>query len=218
MKEIKAVIFDCDGVIVDSEIVFLKSLQSYLKSKGIEVSIGEIQDLVGKTVNKMVGDLAGRYEKLRDTEYCQIGNDIRFWFDREWNEAAIDPMPGLTHFIETLASRGIRMAVASSSRLSYLNDLLIRFNIINYFDLVQSGTEINNSKPMPDIYNLVVKKLELDKSDVIVIEDSVNGIESSKRAGLYTVGFKGSVVIQDTSNADLEVSSFSELEDKLGWI
>ena len=78
-----------------------------------------------------------------------------------------------------------------------------------------SGDLLKHSKPDPEIYNLVTKKMGLDKKELMIIEDSVNGIRAGKASGIFTVGFKGSRIIQDTSMADREVYSFREIKDIL---
>lgn len=104
------------------------------------------------------------------------------------------------------------MAIVSSSTQSYLRHILELFEIQDYFDFVLSGDMAERSKPFPDIYLKAAEKTGLLKNELFVIEDSTAGIAAAKAAGIYVVGYKGSKIIQDTSQADEEVFSFKEID------
>ena len=103
------------------------------------------------------------------------------------------------------------MSVASSSSNEYLKNVLSRFGIYDDFAFVLSGNAFEHSKPDPEIYNIAAEKMGIAKAELLVIEDSVNGIKAAKAAGIYTIGLKKSIVKQDTSEADCEVFSFDEI-------
>ncbi len=89
--------------------------------------------------------------------------------------------------------------------------MLERLGISEYFDEIVSGEMVEHSKPAPDIYLKAAECVGLPTDSLIVIEDSVNGIRAGKNARIYTVGYKGSVVEQDTHEADVEVRDFMEI-------
>ena len=167
---IKGVIFDCDGVILDSEIIFCNSVIKYLNDLGINVSLEEVSFLVGQNMDKITDDVI---------KIFKINND------------------------HGTVKRNLR---------DYLESVIKNLKLDKRFSYILSGDDFKCGKPSPDIYLEAIYKMGIDKDELVVIEDSINGIKASKSAGLYTIGFKGSVINQDTSLADCEVNDFSEIE------
>ena len=207
---IKGIIFDFDGVITDSEPPYIEALIKYLHGFGIDATFEELQHVIGKTVDAIATEVIEKYglqvtiEEF-NTESMRIyeeDNDIR----------KFKPMSGLYEFLDRCKKRGIRMCIASSSELNYLYTIMDSLRIRDYFEYVISGHGLPRSKPDPLIYDLAAEKMKLDKKDLMIIEDSYNGIRAGKASGIYTVGLKASRVIQDTSMADKEVYSFQEIE------
>ena len=129
------------------------------------------------------------------------------------DEEGIQEMDGLTHFLQYLKSIGCKMAVASSSDMPWIQEVLNELNITRYFDFIVSGDDIEHSKPNPEIFNITADRLDIDKCDIVVIEDSVHGITAANKANIDVVAYKGSSIKQDTSNATYEVDTFMELEN-----
>ena len=120
-------------------------------------------------------------------------------------------MNGLVDFLNLCRQKGYRLAIVSSSDLSYIEDVVRRLKIQDYFDLLISGQMIEHGKPSPDIYLLAQQQMALPADSLLVIEDSPAGIQAGKAAGLTTIGYKGSIIDQDTSKADYQVSDYHEL-------
>lgn len=207
--EVKGVIFDCDGVIVDSELIFTQSVVNYLKDKGIEKTIEEVTFLVGQNMNKITSDVIKIFGISDD--YDVVKADLSRYFKDIFKFENMKPMDGLVDFLNTLDERGIKKMIASSSGKDYLNEMITSFNFEGRFTYVLSGEDFKHGKPEPDIYIKAIEMMGLDKNNLAVIEDSVNGIKAAKAAGLYTIGYKGSRVKQDTSLADEEVNKFTEI-------
>ncbi len=206
----KGIIFDCDGVIVDSEVIYLESLVAYLKTLNKTTCIADVQYLVGKKAEEISQDLIEQFALHTHTVEALVAGQ-RGYFDRYWKKCTIAPMEGLVEFLQRCKAEGLALTIASSSRRAYIEDLLKRLQISEYFDDIISGEMVENGKPAPDIFLYALHRMGLEKQDVAIIEDSVNGIKAAKASGMYTIGFKGSKIIQDTTQADLEVSSFSEI-------
>lgn len=206
----KGIIFDCDGVIVDSEVIYLESLVDYLKSLDKITNIDEVKYVVGKKVQEISQNLKEQFD-LHGYTTQEIIAGQRAYFAAYWQKAEIKPMKGLVAFLKRCREHGLILAIASSSRKTYIDDLLERFQITSYFDYIVSGEVIEHGKPAPDIFLYTLGRMGLGIKDAVILEDSVNGIKAGKASGIYTIGFKGSKIVQDTSEADLEVTSFEEI-------
>lgn len=206
----KGVIFDFDGVIFDSEIIYLESVLQYLESIGVHSTMSEVQYLIGMRMQEICVVLQKQFNL-----YNHSLDELRFgqyeYFDRLMESSDIQAMPGLSDFLARCKEKNMTIAVASSSGEEYIVDLLKRFNVYEYFHHIVSGSCVEHGKPQPDIFLYALNKMGLNKEDVMIIEDSVNGIKAGIASGMYTIGFKGSKIIQDTSQANIEVHAFSEI-------
>lgn len=212
---IKAIIFDCDGVLLDSELLFIENLIQYLKSKGKNASLDEVKKYIGIPLDEIIRMI------INDYNLSDNFNEIENYFNE--NDSVINhheklkAMNGVIDFIKEAYKKGLILAVGSSSPIDYVLTVLNQFEIKKYFSLILTISEVPKGKPSPDIYNEIVKRLNLNKDEVIVIEDSTIGIKAANSAGLFCIGFKGSLIMQDTSNADISAYSYKELKKTLNW-
>lgn len=207
---VKGVIFDFDGVIVESEPLFLDSIILYLRKFNIETDYKDLSYLLGMSMEDIVIELKRKYQITDDLdtinrEATEIYNDIKT-LDR------FSLITGVEDFMKKCQSKQIKMCVASSSAMDYLLELIKHFNIEQYFQFVLTGDDFEKSKPDPQIYNTAAEKLGIDKKELIVVEDAYNGILAAKRANIYTYGLKASVINQNTSCADKQIYSYSEID------
>ena len=207
---IKGIIFDFDGVITDSEPPYIEALIKYLHGFGIDAAFEELQHVIGKTVDAIATEVIEKYGLQTTIE--EFNTESMRIYEEDNDIRKFKPMSGLYEFLDRCKKRGIRMCIASSSELNYLYNIMDSLKIRDYFEYVISGDGLPRSKPDPLIYNLAAEKMKLDKKDLMIIEDSYNGIMAGKASGIFTVGLKASRVIQDTSMADKEVYSFQEIE------
>lgn len=181
----KAVLFDMDGVIVDTEAYYQREQRRFVNEMGLNVSDREILDLVGQshqTFQRVLADWwsrAGRELTLDAAEQTY----------RDWE--ALHPCdykailnPGVADTIDELRSRGVRVALASSSPMDSILAVLEACDLSDKFELIVSGKDFHESKPNPAIYLYAIEKLDLDASECCCIEDSVPGIAAGKAAGL----------------------------------
>lgn len=211
IKQIQGVLFDCDGVLLDSEAIYLKALVQYLASIGYPTTIKEVTFVLGKPMKQIVKDLREYFkipESLTDQELIDGQRAI---FRAQFNTMELQPMDGLLDFLKLCREHGFKTAIVSSSDLSYIEDVVQRLNIKPYFDCMISGQMIEHGKPSPDIYLFAQQRIDLPLDSLIVIEDSPAGIQAGQSAGMFTIGYKGSVVEQNTSKADLEVLNYHQL-------
>ena len=209
----KGIIFDFDGVIVDSEVRYVESVIAYLKTLGIDSHFDELTYLIGQNMSDIYMCLKRQFD-LDVSKESFISNSMKV-YEQLSDIKTFEPMNGLKEFLEYCHDKDLVMSVASSSSYDYLYTIMDTLGITRFFTHVISGDSLKHSKPDPEIYNLVTEEMGLNKKELMIIEDSVNGIRAGKASGIFTVGFKGSRIIQDTSMADREVYSFREIKDIL---
>lgn len=207
---IKGIIFDCDGVLTDTEPKFTKGMMDHLHALGIQADPQDLETFCGMTLRRSCEEVMKRY-KIDQLDLDQFIEDEQRCYDRYFQDDQMFPMPGLMEFLDFLQKQGIQLAVATSSSTAYIQHLLDLFQIKDRFSVVVAGDQVENGKPAPDIYYKAMAELGLPGSELAVIEDSENGIAAAKKAGLYTIGFKASKIVQNTAQADVEVRDYAEL-------
>ena len=206
------VIFDLDGVIIDSEPIH-QSLETRLfQELRINVDrcfhqklVGMNEDLLWGTVIKAFNlDINPRVMIERKRSY------LKSYLEKEID---LTPVKGVLPCIRMLKRKGYSLAVASSSPLFYIDAVLKRFNINPLFTVWISGEEIKHSKPAPDIFIQTARRMHKQVQECCVIEDSTNGIKAAKAAGMKVIGFKNRQTgSQDLSQADYVINTFSRLD------
>jgi len=205
-----AVIFDMDGVIVDSEIQW-KTLEGYFLQSLIPTWSSSDQDkIIGLGVHDLYTLLIGQYG-LQNTKaqfldlYQEMANEIY--------GQKVSLIVGFSDLLTTLNKNNIPVALASSSPKSWINIMLRRFGLQSSFKVVVSADELEGEgKPSPAIYLLTAQRLGVSPTSCIAIEDSKNGVLSAKNAGMFCIGFRnGFNEEQDLSKADMIIHGFAEL-------
>jgi len=209
---INAVIFDMDGVLIDSEIhwrgkevSFLKELvpgwNSELKKKTVGISTSDIYDLLRLHFKTRMS----RREFIRLYSHDRVAMDI---FE---NRASL--LPGVLNLIKELDNQGLTLAVASSSPRLWIDTVMKRFKLGHLFDRIISAEHLGGrGKPEPDIYVHAARQLGRKPGECIAIEDTENGVISAKRAGMECIAIRnGFNDEQDLSGADFEISKFNEV-------
>lgn len=209
---LKAVIFDMDGVIIDSEPTHIKLEKETFKKLGIEVKGDEHQAFVGTTSYYMWEDLKNKYT-LNQTLEELVENDRSIYFKYlNSDECEITLIDGVKELIEDLHENGVNLAIASSSPLNVIKAIAKKFQIEEYFKVFVTGDYVKKSKPEPDIFIFASEKLGVSPENCVVIEDSHNGVRAAKKAGMKCVGINSDVEgRQDISMADLVINSFKEV-------
>ena len=208
------VIFDMDGVLLDSEIGFFTMFRETLKAIGIEETLEDLlARYVGMTTRAIAADVLRRHDADITVDAFMAMKDHEGDFYASCD--AVKPFDGLCAFLEFLRSRGIRMAVVSSTCSRDVLNALNRMDVLKWFDAVVCGDTVTESKPSPQGYRKAMVYLGAAPSECIIVEDSRNGVQAALNAGVYVAAFKGSAVLQDTSKADLEAYSYAELQRKL---
>lgn len=208
---LKAVLFDMDGVLVDSEILHCKAAVLTLSNLGIDVSFEYCFGFVGSTTTHMMQTIIKDYNlTCTETEILTLYTNTK---QKLLDEIGYDSIPYVKELIIHLHSIGIKLAIASSSPLEDITYVTKTFGIYSYFHKLISGAFIKNPKPAPDIYIMAANELGVGINECIVIEDSYNGVTSGKAAGMPVIGFVNkNSGNQDLSKADMLIEGFEEID------
>ena len=197
---------------MDSELIYLKSLKKYLETCGIIETIDNLVPVIGTDIIAISQFIKDKYKLDETIEEIIIKQ--RNIFDKDFEMTNIETMPHLPKLLNNLKLNNIKIGLVSSSRKFYLNNNLNRLGIVDYFDCVIAKEDVKNSKPNSEGYLKAVNLFGLKTNEVIVFEDSYNGILSAKNAEIKTIAYKGSTVIQDTKLADYEIFSYLGIDFK----
>jgi beta-phosphoglucomutase family hydrolase len=211
MTELKAVIFDMDGVIIDSEPIHYQVKQILFEKLGIEMSKEEYSAFIGSSSSEIWAALKEGYnlkESVEDLLAKQNQILIESLKSREDKTVA-----GIMNLLEELKKNDLKIALASSSPVKVIEVILDKLKIKEYFLETASGESFVKSKPDPEIFLYTADKLEVKSRECLVIEDSKNGVEAAKKAGMKCIGFKNpNSGDQNLSKADLIVESIEVID------
>ena len=182
---IKAVIFDLDGLLIDSEIVSYKIYKEILNQFGHSFSIEEYaQNFSGKTEVKNVTNLIDTYNLPWTVE---VGLDNVLKVEDKFINEGIDLKTGVKKLLTYLKDKNLKIAIASSSTRDRALTILRQHNIVEYFDEFVFGNEIEKGKPNPDIFLKACDKISVNPEECLVLEDSESGIHAAYSANIPVI-------------------------------
>lgn len=210
-SDIKCVIFDWDGTLMDSLPLLRKVYYSFLIKFGKTGQDREFEyDLNGLYIPEIINYLKGKYS-LQDSV-----NELIKVYEKLIKEEIekSSPFSDSEHALSTIFKKGIKIGLATSSKKEYIWDKIKKLGWDSYFDFYVFGDDVRSSKPSPDIYLLALEKGKISKSEAVVIEDSINGIFSAKQAGIYCIGISRNSDSSQIKNigADKIIFYLSEIE------
>lgn len=178
------VVFDLDGVIVDSHPLHKRAWRAFLASVGKQVPEQDLDFIFeGRRRRDILTHFLG---ELSDAEIQEYGNKKDEYFRQASSE--LEPVPGTVEFIRTAREAGLRLAVATSASRHRAQWTIQKLNIADAFEVVVTGDDVAQSKPDPTIYRLAAERLSVSPECLFAIEDSVCGVRSAKSAGLCCLG------------------------------
>ena len=205
---VKAVIFDMDGVVVNTGLIHNTAEQKVLKSIGIDLTFKEIRKYAGQASSVWFKEVIEKHNKIADAEELQKKKFEIVYVELKKN---IPVVPEALELIDSLNGE-LKLALASGSPKNFVNYIVSRLHIHDKFDAIIGYGDFSKSKPDPELFLLASKKLDVDPKDCMVIEDAYNGVEAAKRAGMKCVGYINKYSgNQYLSKADLIVDNLSEL-------
>ncbi len=209
---LKAVLFDMDGVIVDTEPLHRKAYFQTFEDLNITVSEEFYTSLTGTSTKKATSKIKEEYQLEVTPE--EITTSKRKYFKHFFDsDPDFDLLPGVRELIINYYEKGIKLVLASSASMNTINWVFEKFDIGKYFMGKISGADLVESKPNPEIFIKAAKIAGEPIENCLVIEDSTNGILAAHRAGIFCAAYKSEhSKMQKYDLAKIIITSFSELE------
>ena len=195
------VIFDCDGVLVDSEVLSCRAMAEILVAAGVPATAAMIGRRFGMKQHDILAHVAA------DSGVAiPDGVEARIWpATRALFQAELQPMPGVARFLERLGDRP--RCVASSSSLERIRFSLTRTGLIHHFgDNIFSSQQVARGKPAPDLFLFAAERMGVAPERAVVIEDSIYGVQGARAAGMRAIGYLGGSHIQPNHDRALAAS------------
>ncbi len=209
---IKALIFDFDGLILDTESPVYQSWQEIYQSYGCSLSLSKWLTCIG------TADAFDPCANLEDQLQVSVNRDVIHEIRRERVSELMEAqsiLPGVRDRISEAEKLGLKLAVASSSPRSWVVDHLSRFELETHFSTIKCAEDVENVKPDPALFLESLEDLNVGRQEAVVLEDSLNGVVAAKRAGIFCVAVPNALTqYLSLDLADLKVSSLAELSIK----
>ncbi|MCL5104634.1 MAG: HAD-IA family hydrolase [Armatimonadetes bacterium] len=213
---IKGVIFDMDGVLVDSEQYISEAAVRMFAERGVNVSPEDFIPFVGAGEDRYIGGVAEKYgvkldpAKDKSRTYEIYGEIVK---------GKLEPLAGVREFIDKARARGLKLAVASSADFVKVTINLREIGLpAETFDAVVNGLDVLKKKPDPEIFLTATARLGLEPGECLVVEDAVNGVEAAKAAGMRCLGLTTSFTPEDLNGADWIAGTLADAPDAaLDW-
>lgn len=200
----KGVIFDLDGVLIDSEPLHVEATNRVLKKFGFSLTEEENRPFEGLRENEYWLALKKRFGIDEKADKLINEENEEMW--KILKERKLKPREGVLELLKYLKDKGFKLAVASSSPKKQVEYMLESMGILELLDVVIGGDEVDRGKPDPEIFLKTAELLKLKPDEILVVEDSINGIEGAKRAGMDVIPF---------GKWNNGVKNFSELRRKI---
>ena len=211
MTHIKAIVFDFDGLILDTETTDYKAWQAMYRTHGVELPLSIWLPIIGDatqdfSIDQHLAELTGKPIDRAEVRKRQKALHIEMLEN-------VAPMPGVEEYIHTAKRLGIRIGVASGSRRSWVVDRLNRLGLLDHFDTVVTRDDVGGrAKPDPAAYVAAVSNLGVAVNQAIALEDSLPGVKAAKSAGLYCIAVPGPMTKNlSFPNADMRLESLTDM-------
>jgi HAD superfamily hydrolase (TIGR01509 family) len=209
---IKALIFDFDGLILDTETPDFESWRDVYREFGHDLSLEVWGQIVG-------GFSASDFRPLPNLE-ALLGRDLTplnlHARVKERNHArilALSPLPGVLETLQAARRLGLRLAVASSSRHGWVDGHLTRLGLDSFFETVKCSEDVSQTKPEPELYLSALAALRVSPHEAVAFEDSPHGVTAARRAGIFVIAVPNQVTAQlEIVGENLRLRSLADLD------
>ncbi len=201
----RAVLWDLDGTLVDSEAFHWQSWQYALEADGVDVTFDQFKASFGQRNDRILrvwlgadaaNERIARIAEAKEAEYRRLAETH-----------GLTPLPGAADWLERLQRNGWRQAIASSAPRLNVDVMLRALHLTRYFDAIVSAEDVAHGKPDPEVFLTAAARLDVAPSSAVVVEDAAAGIEAARRAGMRSIG----VSLTATLPADVTVTSLADL-------
>ncbi|MFH4968133.1 HAD family phosphatase [Gaetbulibacter sp. M240] len=208
---VKAVIFDMDGVIINSEPLHRKAYNQMFENFKIQVPDALYESFTGQSTINICKRLVDHFKLPEDPE-TMVALKRKYFDDLFNNDKTFDLIDGVRKLIEHYHEKGLTLVLGSSASRAGIERIFDRFQLNPYFKAKLSGAELKASKPHPEIFVKAAEASGYDISECVVIEDSTNGIIAAKAAGIFSVAYDSfHSKNQDYSEANLVITDFEAI-------
>jgi beta-phosphoglucomutase len=213
---IKGVLFDMDGVLVDSEQFICEAAVLMFRELGIKVSPEDFIPFIGMGENRYIGGVAEKYGIAADISQIKART---YKIYKTIIRGKLTPLPGVNEFIGKCRNKGLKLAVATSADYIKMEANLTETGLNkNLFDTTVNGLEVENKKPHPDIYLKASERLGLYAEECLVVEDALSGIKAAFAAGCRCLAVTTSFGKNELAKADWICDSLLNAPDEaLNW-
>jgi HAD superfamily hydrolase (TIGR01509 family) len=214
MEAAKAVVFDLDGVLVDSEELNIRSALEALRALGRTPGPGEAARIVGRHPADYLPELGSRLGMSEDDVRRALRIQMEIYV-RLWGEKA-RLRDGARDVLARLRGRGLRLGLATSAGRRHVAVCLDKFGLGGMFEVVLTRDDVSRRKPDPEVYIACLARFGLPPGQLVVVEDSIHGVRAARAAGVRCIAIRTAQTPEDTlDGADAMVSSLGELEGLL---
>ena len=212
---IDTVIFDLDGVIVDSEPVHQENERWMFEQLGLTLTEEEHKNYIGTSAIDMWKQVIAIHDlNKKPEELLEMGRNRYLQMLKK--EDRIRLVPGVKTLINHLGKNHFGLLLASSASKKTILTVLNHFDLLDQFEVIIGADDVNRSKPFPDLFLKAAFAHHVQPEDCLVIEDSVNGVKAAKTAGMKCIGYQNSsALLQDLNEGDYVVESLSEINTQL---
>ena len=210
MKQIKAIVFDFDGLILDTETFDYKAWQAIYRDHGVDLPLSTWLPLVGDATQNFDIDLRIAELTGKPVDRAELRKRHRAIFLEMLEGVA--PMPGVEDYLCAAKRLGIRVGIASGSRRSWVLDRLDQIGLVDHFETIVCRDDVGSAKPDPASYLAAVKNLGTTVDQAFALEDSLTGVAAAKSAGLFCVAVPGPMTKNlSFHNADMRLESLVDM-------
>ncbi|MBU3665914.1 MAG: HAD family phosphatase [Chthoniobacterales bacterium] len=209
---LRAVIFDWDGVVVDSSSHHERSWEILAAKRALPLPPGHFKRGFGKKNNVIIPDLGWATDPAEVDALAREKEEIYRALVREHG---IHPLPGVRELLVSLEAEKIPCAIGSSTERANLDLLLDLMDLRRFFRVIVSGEDVTHGKPDPSIFLLAAKRLGVPPTDCVVIEDALVGLEAANRAGMPVLAVATTEPLSSLKEADKAVGSLAEANPAL---
>jgi HAD superfamily hydrolase (TIGR01509 family) len=200
----KAVIFDMDGVLVDSEPIHQRTELDALAAFGLHLEKKDLYPYAGTTRDAFQKGISLQYNFHPDWKAVFEHKDRHFYELMK----DVNPMPGVLPLIREMKAAGLKLAIATSGQERSMATVLDKFSLTSVFDASICARDVSKSKPDPQAFLLAAERMQIQPADCVVFEDSINGIRAAKAAGMFAIGVTGTFAKELLCEADRIVEKY----------